>query len=324
MKHKILLTTLLVLLTGSLMGQAPTIVDAITLKAEFEKQQSAGLTTLNQKTVQEAQNLIKPYMQQQDAESANRAQEWVQKLSDTDWQNETTVAPAKGLASDPLTALMRRYSETRTKGLETLKARHILIAQNLQRKATSSGDLQAFNALASLIEVWNGGSGSGVVKPVTSLASLGKGEEALSTPNAKKWEIQNGNWTNQNGLLTGEGDSSIAYELKKATPFRIEFEIKVLEGMRPRVKIGRLNFANEGYESTFALYPPGIPVTKYEKNKSYFISIDVEKKKSTLFIDGTQVCEGNGVDEKIDKLIFSAGDGYSKGKVEYRDIRIGR
>jgi hypothetical protein len=109
-----------------------------------------------------------------------------------------------------------------------------------------------------------------------------------------------------------------------AAPFTLEFKIKVLEGMRPRVKIGTMTCGNEGYTTTLALYPPGrdVGAFTYERNHSYDVSINVKKDKVELYIDNQLIATGPGFDQKVEKLEFHGGDWWSKGETEYRDIAV--
>lgn len=157
-------------------------------------------------------------------------------------------------------------------------------------------------------------------KPITNPPE----EQLLEGTNTVKWQTASGDWTLKDGVLTGDGDSSIGYDFHRAPPFRIDFEITVLDGMRPRLVMGKIKFANEGYKTTFGLYPQpkGAPLFTYERKKRYQITIKAAKDKTELFVDGAKACDGPKIEGVVEVLQFRAGDDYSKGKAEFRNILL--
>ena len=128
------------------------------------------------------------------------------------------------------------------------------------------------------------------VKPsetaLSPAAVLGAGKTMLlSKENVAHWEHSSGEWKIEEGVLTGRGDSRTFFNTKLAAPFTLAFKINVLDGLRPRVKIGDITCGNEGYQTTLALYPPGrsAGVFPYERNHTYEVSIDVKKDKIELY-----------------------------------------
>ena len=156
-------------------------------------------------------------------------------------------------------------------------------------------------------------------------AMLGPGKNLLlAQENIAHWEHATGQWKIEDGALTGRGDSSTSFRATLSAPFTLDFKIKVLDGMRPRVKIGSVTCGNEGYATTLALYPPGrdAGLFTYERNHDYEVSIKVTKDKMELYIDNHLISTGAGIDGSIDKLEFHGGDWWSKGATEYRDITV--
>lgn len=149
-------------------------------------------------------------------------------------------------------------------------------------------------------------------------------EEPLAGSNSVKWQPESGAWTLADGVLTGGGDSSMLYDFNRAPPFQIDFEVTVLDGMRPRLVMGKVKFANEAYKTTFGLYPQpkGAPLFTYERNKPYQITIKATKDKTELWVDGAKVCDGPKIEGVVDVLQFRGGDDYSKGKTEFRKVHI--
>lgn len=149
-------------------------------------------------------------------------------------------------------------------------------------------------------------------------------EEPLSPENSARWQQQMGDWKRNETRLSGGGDSMMSYDFNRAPPFQIDFEITVLEGMRPRLVMGNVKFANEAYKTTFGLYPQpkGAPIFSYERKKPYQITIKAAKDKTELLVDGVKVCDGPRINGVVDVLQFRGGDDYSKGKAEFLKIRI--
>jgi len=149
-------------------------------------------------------------------------------------------------------------------------------------------------------------------------------EEPLAESNTVKWEPTAGDWKLQNGVLTGSGDSTMNYDLNRAPPFQIDFDINVLDGMRPRVVLSKVKFANEGFKSTFGLYPgpKDAALFNYERNKTYQITLRALADKTELLVDGLKICDGQKIEGAVEVLQFRGGDYYSKGKTEFRKIRI--
>jgi hypothetical protein len=149
-------------------------------------------------------------------------------------------------------------------------------------------------------------------------------EEPLAAANFLKWQQQTGEWIKDTSVLTGSGDSTILYDFNRAPPFQIDFEINVLDGRRARLVMGNVKFANEAGKTTFGLYPQvkGAPLFTYEHKKPYQITIKATTDKTELFVDGVKVCDGPKINNAVEVLQFRAGDDYSKGKAEFRKIRL--
>ena len=89
---------------------------------------------------------------------------------------------------------------------------------------------------------------------------------------------------------------------------------------------GPLHFGNEGYEKTFGLHPggDGAQLFHYEHKTEYKVALVVTRKKVEFLIDDKLITTGPGISDKVGKFIFSAGDGWSRGKVEYSEIVVSR
>lgn len=146
----------------------------------------------------------------------------------------------------------------------------------------------------------------------------------LAKENQKKWDIKSGEWKFENSALIGSGASEIVYPENLAPPFKLQFEITVLKGMRPRVKFGRFKFANEGSVNTFGIYPApkDAPLFHYELKTRYRVSISVGLDAVEFYVNGALISKAPGVRDQAAPLKFCAGDNWSKGEVEYRDIVV--
>lgn len=156
-------------------------------------------------------------------------------------------------------------------------------------------------------------------------AALGLGRTMLLGKESEaRWQPTKGEWKLEKGVLTGTGDSITHCNVTVSPPFALEFKMKVLEGLRPRVKLGSLSFANEGYQPTLALYPPGrdAGMVTYQLKQNCNVSLLVRKKSVQLYIDRRLVSTGPALDKELKDLEFRAGDSWSKGKVEFRDISV--
>jgi hypothetical protein len=144
---------------------------------------------------------------------------------------------------------------------------------------------------------------------------------ALDDKYRGRWETRNGEWKFEDGALYGSGDSTINFRGPFQPPFNLSFRIRVISGMRPRVKFGPITFANEGYKKTFQIANRG-PRVEYELNREYQISIDVKSDGALLCIDGNeQLSASNGIGE-IPVITFRGGDNWSRGETCFSEILI--
>ena len=159
-----------------------------------------------------------------------------------------------------------------------------------------------------------------IVPPVT----LPRTFALLAKENQSKWKTVSGDWVFQKDALIGSGPSEIVYQEDLTPPFTLQYEIKVLQGMRPRVKYGRFKFANEGYEKTFGIYPApkDAPLFHYELKTSYRVSISIGLDAVDFYVNGVLISKAPGVKNQPAQLKFCAGDNWSKGEVEYKNIIV--
>ncbi len=60
----------------------------------------------------------------------------------------------------------------------------------------------------------------------------------------------------------------------------------------------------------------------FQHGTTYRCAIVVARKKSELYVDGKLICTGPGREKKTDKIMLTAGDGWSPGLMEYEDFII--
>jgi hypothetical protein len=158
------------------------------------------------------------------------------------------------------------------------------------------------------------------VVPLASPADI----VALAASNRERWQEPKGGWEFKPDRLTGSGDSRIAFRGPFKPPFALAFRLKVLKGMRPRVYVGPLTFANRGYERTLAFYPnngDGVPLS-YEENREYAVNLAIEPDGARLAVDGRNIMTATLPVEEVREIGFSSGDWWSKGAVCFSDIII--
>jgi hypothetical protein len=224
-----------------------------------------------------------------------------------------TPAALKKLRATYRAALARIDSE-REKRLQPLQTAFAASLDALVRELTKQGKLETAAAVKQEREL--------LASSVSGAAGR-RTESLLAAENRKKWKEAGGEWKFGDGTLLGRGNSQIDYRASISPPFTLEFKMTVLEGMRPRVKIGDLVFANEGYQKTLGLYPGGKETLfPYELNKKYKITLRVARDHVELLVDDTPVSRVAGMKDRPEAIAFRAGDNWSKGSVEFSDITL--
>ena len=221
---------------------------------------------------------------------------------------------------------------------EALGKRYAAALQELQMRYTQRNELEKalavkseLTALAAKVSAApippSGGATPKVSTPFGTTAPLGgmtaastTGNQLLAKENAHKWKPATGEWKIRNAVMTGSGDSRTVYTDTISPPFTLQFTINVLDGMRPRIKLGPVTCANEGFDTTLGLYPGGRDRFHYERKTAYKVALKATDKSIELYVDDKLITTGPGIKDPLDKLEFCAGDGFSKGRVEYRDI----
>jgi len=151
------------------------------------------------------------------------------------------------------------------------------------------------------------------------------GRVLLSKENEHHWKEVKGEWKIENGVMTGNGESYIDFPVSISPPFKLWFTIKVMEGIRGGMFFGPLSFGND-QPTSFHIWPrhEGDATVPYERNTPYKVSIIVSQKTVELYVDDKLITTVPGFKDRLDKLRFTAGDGWSKGRAEFRDIVLSK
>jgi hypothetical protein len=287
------------------------------LISDYQAARADVLGKLNESYALQADAQAKQYLQLSDLNGANRAADFSKRLRDKDEKNDLDGISGNAPATDRLAALQANYARAREETLRKVDEYYYNAGQNLQREYMRGSDLAGANSTAAFLDKIKPGAA-----PISAETTLTKGRNLLSKDNEHKWKQGKGDWRIENGVMTGAGDSETLFADTISAPFTLQFKINVLEGTRPRVRIGPVEFANEGYKTTFGLYPDAeaAKLFPYQHNTIYKVSIVASHKSVELFIDDKPIMSRPGLKDRVDKLTFSAGDGWSKGRVEYRDI----
>ncbi len=229
---------------------------------------------------------------------------------------------------------------------EVARKRYVAVLQELQTRYTQRNELEKAVAVRSELTSFaarNPEAGlppAAAAPPVTGEPALplpfsptlgGKaegvpngGRDLLSSDDRHKWKSIKGDWKFRNRLMVGSGESAIDFTDAFTPPFSLHFTINVLDGMRPRVMLGKISFANEGFDTTLGLYPlhRDVKLFHYQRKTAYKVEIKVNRDSSEMYVDDKLVMDGPGAGDHVDKLEFCAGDGWSKGRVEYGEITV--
>ena len=229
--------------------------------------------------------------------------------------------PAHSEDSLRVPKLRGEYQKTRTADLATLNSSIATGVDGLMKQDLQSVNLQGANGIAAFpgqIE-----TAPVLIAALNAALSSTNSHNLLSKENEKKWKISKGDWKIENNVLTGSGESYTVFRETFYPPFTLQFKINVLDGLRAHVGFGPLSFNDVGYDTDFGFWPrTGGKLFHFQRNIEYKISIFVSHKSVDLSIDDKPLDSAPGMKGKIDKLEFSAGDGWSKGRVEFRDIVV--
>jgi hypothetical protein len=143
------------------------------------------------------------------------------------------------------------------------------------------------------------------------------------------WKVASGDWSEKDGRIFGQGDARLNFQEDLPEAFLLAFEMKVVDGMRPRIFFGQnFHFGNEGYERTLYAHDDtkspivGAP-RPYSTGVALKVSCRVTEQESEFLVDGKLVARCGWKHSGPTKLTLSAGDWWSKGEVLFGSFTIG-
>src|SRR5579862_3643972 len=108
------------------------------------------------------------------------------------------------------------------------------------------------------------------------------------------WRKSKGKWSLKDNVIEGSGDSSMTLDSSMPADCTVEWQMRVVDGMRPRVLFDATDFfvGNEGFDRAIDAYGVAnrrsIPAT-YELGDTMKVLVKFSGKKAELFINGNQI-----------------------------------
>lgn len=143
------------------------------------------------------------------------------------------------------------------------------------------------------------------------------------------WTTASGEWSQKDSRLYGQGDARLQFKEKLPEAFLLSFEMKVVDGMRPRIFLGdHFHFGNEGYDRTLFVHdgvqPPIIGAPRpYSTGAVLKIVCRVADEEVEFLVGGKLVAGCHWERPSPMKLTLSAGDWWSKGQVLFGPFTLG-
>ncbi|MCZ2343463.1 MAG: protein kinase [Bacteroidales bacterium] len=145
----------------------------------------------------------------------------------------------------------------------------------------------------------------------------------------KSWTMQKGKWTQTAEEIVGTGESILQCGYRLPGQLVWECEVRVLEGMRPRIRFGGTRFwvGNEGYSQRFGLHSPreeeirGQPVP-YRIGEQLAIRVEFRADTVLLWVNGQQTQSARYTPVPFLYVSLEGGDGWSPGTTAFRSLRV--
>ncbi|MEO0447711.1 MAG: hypothetical protein AAF191_16695, partial [Verrucomicrobiota bacterium] len=139
------------------------------------------------------------------------------------------------------------------RGISALNDQYYAQADRIQKAHMANARLEEANTMEAFKNKLRAETTSLRGLPALAIAERGDAQESvgdaiLDEAFRKHWREERGQWKFEKNKLTGQGDSRIDFERKLRAPFTLSFDYKVVEGMRPRIYVGKVTIANMGYE----------------------------------------------------------------------------
>jgi hypothetical protein len=143
-----------------------------------------------------------------------------------------------------------------------------------------------------------------------------------------QWQSKKGAWQRTaDGRIRGDGDSSLLFPHDLPREFLLRLRLRVLTGMRPRVRFGDkgVYFGNEGADK--ALYAHGGKATRgvsapYANGKEIELGLRFRGDQFEFLVNGQRYAQGQRGDNGPFRLTLRAGDDWSPGSAEFWDLTL--
>lgn len=277
------------------------------------------------------ESLLAERMKEADLDGATAVRSEIE--SSEAWMREATPMerrrPPEPLEREEATESMWEIHEEMRirliRGITLLNQRAIGKLEEQQVELTRKGELGEALAIRSFREEL-AAELVDLTGEVNELATTGLPPEPvhlLSEAERKKWKVIQGDWTFRKETLIGEGDSRVSYERTITPPFELTFGLEVEEGQRPRVHIGDLTIAHDGYDFALTLHPRSKPkkVHPYTRGRKLRIKFIAEPEFVEFYVNDRLLERREpGISAPIDRIDFRGGDGWSPGRTDYTDL----
>jgi len=163
--------------------------------------------------------------------------------------------------------------------------------------------------------------------------AMGGGAMAAGVPSASlgrllnhlaNWHVEAGKWRQRRGRIVGSGESGLTFNHDLPVDFILEFKMRVLHGMRPRVYFKTVYVGNEGFQKTIDLFgadATGTPFP-YHNDQTLSVRLAFQGENVELHINGKAVAGAKRKEVANERLAISGGDGWSQGTTEYFDFTV--
>ena len=315
------------------------------LKVSYESARTDGFLKVHEAYEAELKEGQRARLQAQDLPGANAIEAELQQVrARIESLKKGTIPPVPGLlpksppaeaAADstevpPVISASRRvFLDRLRRGLTVLDGSFLAKATVAQKDLMARADLNGANAFeelkTSLKTELDGLRDAAQVVPAAAPAADNSESRLLDEKFRKYWVEVLGDWKFTDGSLVGTGDSRIDFTRKVRAPFVLSYDFLVKEGMRPRVSLGSLTIANEGYKNQLMLMPQetGEPAVPYEVGRKYSVRFVANRKFVEVYLNGNLLARReSGFDDALESIGFSGGDGYSPGITEFSNIRL--
>lgn len=210
--------------------------------------------------------------------------------------------------------LKNSYSDRIAKALETLDSQYITLIDQAMKRLVREGNIDEVRKLKAFHD------------ELTLARRNEDGKDLLAQ--SSDWVVVRGDWDFGESKVLGEGDSELLYSgAPLPEEFILEVDVRVKTGIRPRIYIGEYTFCNVGNMMAFVLFPKEKTNLDeknhpWKHNRTYRVKMVYGKRLFELYVDGEIVERHVEPTEPVQRLALSAGDYFSKGEVEFSNLKI--